>query len=105
MYEITGEDLKIKNLSDGKTTIWREKRETGYDHPTQKPIELVKRAILNSSRKGDIVVDTFGGSGSTLITCEKTGRVCATMELDPQFACVIIDRWEKLTEKKAKKIK
>ena len=103
-YEIEGKDIKVKRVMDGKTTIWHEKRETGYEHPTQKPVELVKRAILNSSRKGDIVVDSFGGSGSTLITCEKTGRRCATMELDPQFATVIIDRWEKLTEKKAKRL-
>lgn len=104
LYEIEGKDLKIKKVADGKTTMWREARETGYLHPTQKPIELVKRAILNSSRKGDIVIDTFGGSGSTLITCEKTGRRCATMELDPVFATVIIDRWEKLTEKQAKRV-
>jgi len=104
LYEIEGKEMKIKRIADGKTTVWREKRETGYDHPTQKPIELIKRAILNSSRKGDLVIDSFAGGGSTLITCEKTGRICAAIELDPIYASVILDRWEKLTEQKAVKI-
>ncbi len=103
-YEVVGEGLKILKVKDGLTTIWREKRESNYEHPTQKPIDLVKRALLNSSKKGDIVIDPFGGSGATLITCEKTDRVCFTIELDPAFADVIIDRWEKLTEQKAIKI-
>lgn len=73
-------------------------------HPTMKPIRLVSRFILNSSRQGDVVADIFGGSGSTLIACEQTGRNCYMMELDPHYVDVIIERWEKFTGQKAEKI-
>ena len=66
-----------------------------------KPIEVCERAILNSSQWGDIVLDLFLGSGSTLIACEKTNRICYGMEIDPIYCQVIIDRWEKFTGKKA----
>lgn len=66
-----------------------------------KPVELVERAINNSSKMGDIVLDGFGGSGSTLIACEKTGRVARLMELDPKYCDVIVKRWEDWTGKKA----
>ena len=66
-----------------------------------KPIRLVARLICNSSNRGEKVVDFFGGSGSTIIACEQTMRICYTMELDPKFCDVIIDRWEKMTGKKA----
>ena len=72
-----------------------------YVHPTQKPVELVEKAINNSSKSGDIVVDVFGGSGSTLIACEKTGRINCSMELDPKYCDVIIKRWQEFTGKKA----
>ena len=68
-----------------------------YVHPTQKPVELVEKAISNSSKGGDAVVDVFGGSGSTLIACEKTARDCYTMELDPKYCDVIIKRWQEYT--------
>jgi len=71
------------------------------EHPTMKPIELVARAIRNSSKKDNIVLDTFGGSGSTLIACEQLNRACYTMELDPVYVDVIIDRWEQFTGQKA----
>ena len=71
------------------------------EHPTMKPVPLVARAVQNSSRKGDIVLDLFGGSGTTLIACEQTGRKCRMMELDPKYVDVIINRWEQLTGKKA----
>lgn len=58
-----------------------------------KPIELCATAISNSSRTGDIILDTFGGSGSTLIAAEQTGRICYTMELDPLYADVIVNRY------------
>ena len=74
-------------------------------HPTMKPIELVANAIQNSSMEGDIVLDLFGGSGSTLIACEQTNRKCYMMELDPHYCDVIIERWENLTGKKAVKLK
>jgi DNA modification methylase len=76
-----------------------------YRHPTQKPVELARRAILNSSKKSDIVLDCYLGSGSTLIACEQTGRICYGMELDPGYIdVVIIERWENYTGKKAKKV-
>jgi DNA modification methylase len=71
------------------------------EHPTMKPIELVGRAIRNSSLVGDIVLDLFGGSGSTLIAAEQTNRVCYMSELDPKYVDVIIRRWETLTGRKA----
>ena len=74
------------------------------DHPTMKPIVLMAELIRNSSRKGEIVFDPFGGSGSTLIACEQLGRRCRMMELDPIYCQVIIDRWERLTGKKAERI-
>ena len=62
-------------------------------HPTMKPVEMLVYLLKNSSKRGDIVIDTFGGSGSTLIACEQTGRECRTMELDPKYADVIRKRW------------
>lgn len=73
-------------------------------HPTMKPIPLMARAIVNSTRKGQIVLDPFGGSGSTLIACEQMGRRCVTAELDPHYADVIIDRWETYTGREAVRI-
>lgn len=72
------------------------------EHPTMKPVALVAKAITNSSKKGDIVLDLFGGSGTTLIAAEQTGRRCRMSELDPKYVDVIVNRWEKLTGKKAK---
>ena len=73
-------------------------------HPTSKPIPLIGRLIDNSSRENEIVLDVFGGSGSTLIACEELDRICYMMELDPKYCDLIIARWEKLTGEKAKKI-
>lgn len=69
------------------------------EHPTMKPIELCAKGIQNSSNKGDIVLDMFLGSGSTLIACEQTGRVCYGTEIDPKYCQVILDRWANLTGK------
>ena len=66
-----------------------------------KPVELVERAIRNSSKSRDVVLDLFGGSGTTLIACEKTGRQARLIELDPKFVDVIVKRWEDYTGKKA----
>lgn len=74
------------------------------DHPTMKPVALIERLIENSSRTGDIVLDLFGGSGTTLIACENKKRKCRMMELDPHYCEVIIKRWEKLTGRKAELI-
>lgn len=86
--------------------IWHIQRKIGRDedHTTKKPIELVARALRHSAPKNGLVVDLFGGSGSTLIACEQLGRTCYTMELDPHYCDVIIKRWENLTEQKAVKI-
>lgn len=83
--------------------VWHMSRgATGeYVHPTQKPVELVEKAMNNSSKSGDMVVDCFGGSGSTLIACEKTGRHARLMELDPKYVDVIIKRWQDFTGKQA----
>jgi DNA modification methylase len=70
-------------------------------HPTMKPIELVERAICNSSKSRDIVLDLFGGSGTTLIAAERTGRSARLMELDPKYVDVIVQRWQQLTGREA----
>jgi DNA modification methylase len=75
-----------------------------YAHPTQKPVELSAQAITHTTLANDNVLDLFGGSGSTLIACEQTDRVCFMMELDPKYVDVIIARWEKLTGKQAQLI-
>lgn len=86
-------------------TVWDiEKDRNNTLHPTQKPIALPARAIKNSSKKGEIVLDLFGGSGSTLIACEQLDRTCYMMELDPRYCDVIIKRWETFTGKNAVKI-
>jgi DNA modification methylase len=72
-----------------------------YVHPTQKPVELIEKALNNSSKAGDIVLDVFGGSGSTLIACEKTNRESRLMELDPKYCDVIVKRWQEFTGKTA----
>lgn len=74
------------------------------EHPTMKPVGLVAYLIGNSSKAGEIVLDSFGGSGTTLIACEQLGRKCRTMELDPHYVDVIVERWEKLTGRKAEKV-
>lgn len=71
------------------------------EHPTMKPVPLIAYQIENSSKKGDAVLDMFGGSGSTLIACEKLGRKCYMMELDPHYCDVIISRWEQMTGERA----
>lgn len=74
------------------------------EHPTMKPVELFAYQIKNSSRKNEIVLDLFGGSGTSIIASEQTGRICYTCELDPKYCDVIIKRWETLTNKKAIKM-
>ena len=85
-----------------QSTLWHENKPVANRlHPTMKPIELVERALANSSKSGDIVVDLFGGSGSTLIACERRGRKARLMELDPRYADVIVKRWQEYTGKAA----
>lgn len=87
--------------------VWEIKRRASniMVHPTQKPIELCGRAIRNSSKRDEIVLDLFGGSGTTLISAEKEGRKAYLMELDPKYVDMIIKRWEAYTKKKAIKLK
>lgn len=88
-----------------ETTVARFERPfTSADHPTMKPVELIAWQMRNSSRKGETVLDLFGGSGSTLIAAEQLGRKCLMMELDPGYCDVIIQRWEKLTGREAELI-
>jgi DNA modification methylase len=82
--------------------VWFVDKPTANDlHPTMKPVSLVERAITNSSKSRDIVLDSFGGSGTTMIACEKTGRSARLMELDPKYADVIVRRWQEYTGEKA----
>lgn len=95
----------VKALLDEEavpTTVLHEDKPGRSDlHPTMKPVKLMARLIRNSSREGEIVLDPFGGSGSTLIACEQMRRRCYTAELDRAYAQTIIDRWETFTGKKA----
>ena len=85
-----------------QSDLWEIERPSRSElHPTMKPIELVQKSIVNSSKPGNIVLDSFGGSGSTLIACEQTNRRCRMVELDPQYCDVILARWEKFTGKTA----
>lgn len=97
----------LKKIYEQKipTTVIDEKKPTkDADHPTMKPVRLFGYQVTNSTRPGDIVLDTFGGSGTTIVACEQLGRRARLMELDPHYCDVIIARWEKLTGKKAEKI-
>ena len=99
--------VQLKNalleiLHETETDIIRENKPLKNDlHPTMKPIKLLAKLIQNSSNKGDVVLDLFWGSGSTLIACEQLGRSCYTSELDPRYVDVIIQRYESFTGKKA----
>jgi DNA modification methylase len=85
-----------------QSTLWQEKKPAANRlHPTMKPVELVERALLNSSKAGDIVVDLFGGSGSTLIGCERRGRRARLMEVDPRYSDVVVRRWQDYTGQQA----
>lgn len=87
------------------TTIIHEDKPLRNDlHPTMKPIKLCAKLIKNSSKPKQIIFDGFGGSGSTMIACEQTDRICYSMELDPKYIDVQIKRWEDFTGKKAIKL-
>lgn len=83
------------------TVLEFDKPSRNAEHPTMKPIDLLVYLIKNSSKENDIILDLFGGSGSTLIAAEQIQRTCYTMELDPKYCDVIIKRWENLTGQKA----
>jgi DNA modification methylase len=103
-YEIAlvfnrGEELTGKRIG----SVWKVGKDgaTTYAHPTQKPVALAEEAIDKTTRSGAVVLDLFGGSGSTLIACEKTGREARLMELDEKYVDVIVKRWQEFTGKKA----
>lgn len=88
-----------------QTTILEfDKPNRNGEHPTMKPVALFEYQLLNNTKGGDIVLDSFGGSGTTLIAAEKNGRVARVMELDPKYCDVIVKRWEEFTGKKAELI-
>lgn len=98
---------KMKRAEEqGQTTVWSMARDKvgEYVHPTQKPVELIVHALRNSSKSGDLVLDLFLGSGSTLIAADKTERVCYGLELDPKYLDVVIKRWEDYTGKTAEHV-
>lgn len=102
--QLNPQESAFLGTSDECDDLWEVGRDNGKEdsiHPTQKPVELARRAIKNSSREGEIVLDFFAGSGSTLIACEQLHRACYAIELDPRYCDAIIRRWETLTGKKA----
>ena len=86
-------EVESRSVSD----VWEFGRDGSGLHPTIKPVDLVSYGISNSSKRGDLILDLFGGSGSTLIACEKTGRINRSMELDPKYCDVIVQRWQEFT--------
>lgn len=112
IIKFQGFEVKIKGKAEGmvkrgkmRTDIWRyDKPNKSVEHPTMKPVAMVLEAIINSTQEGDIVLDPFLGSGTTLIASEKSGRVCYGLELDPRYVSVILERWSEYTKQKWKKI-
>jgi DNA modification methylase len=102
-YGWNADAARLAVVEDRKQSdLWEIERPSRSElHPTMKPIELVQKSIVNSSKPGNLVLDSFGGSGSTLIACEQTNRKCRMVELDPQYCDVIIARWEKFSGKTA----
>jgi hypothetical protein len=81
-----------------QSTLWQENKPAANRlHPTMKPVELIERALVNSSKAGDIVVDLFGGAGSTMIGCERKGRKARLMEIDPKYVDCTVRRWQEYT--------
>jgi DNA modification methylase len=100
ILRISGQNLQAEEVIG--STIRAEKPKRNAEHPTMKPVELILGMLKNSSRRGDFVLDLFGGSGSTLIACHKIGRKARLMEFDPKYCDVIVKRWEDFTGQKAK---
>jgi DNA modification methylase len=98
-------DLLRQVIEATQTTVLREDKPTKNDiHPTMKPVRLIARPMENSTVQGDIVLDPFGGGGSTLIAAEKHGRTCRMMELSPLYCDRIIARWEHFTGQQAERL-
>jgi DNA modification methylase len=85
-----------------QSTLWEENKPAANRvHPTMKPVELINRALVNSSKAGDLVLDLFAGSSSTMIACEKAGRSARLCEIDPKYADVGVIRWQEFTSREA----
>jgi DNA modification methylase len=98
LFGTNGDEVGTWNSGHDERDVWSIPREsTAYVHPTQKPVALAIRALSNSSNRNDIVLDLFGGSGSTLIAAQETNRTAYLMELDPHYVDVICARFQKLT--------
>lgn len=95
------EEYLLDHDKEETTVLYNEKPNKNKEHPTMKPIRLIARLIANSSKAGDVILDSFGGSGSTMIACEQLNRKCFMSELDPHYCDVIIKRWEDFTGQKA----
>ena len=110
LTEILNKDVSPGNRTIDDITdlfdIWLAKRESAqdYQHPTQKPVTLHEKPLKRCTKVGDIVLDVFGGSGSTLIACEQMKRTALLSEIDPVFCQVIIDRWQALSGEMAVKL-
>ena len=102
--QLQPEETMLLGTASDIDDLWEVSRDNHGDegiHPTQKPVELARRAIKNSSREGEIVLDFFAGSGSTLMGCEQLQRACYAIDLEPGYVDAIIRRWEKATGKQA----
>jgi len=99
--------IQIITAMKDESTTWEIKKDSvqSYKHPTQKPVDLCIRALINNTESQQSVLDLFGGSGSTMIAAEKLNRKSYTMELDQKYASVIVERWEQYTGEKAQKVK
>ncbi len=97
---IRGSDITVQRVRG--SVFFEDKPARNAEHPTMKPVALIQRQLSNSTNPGDVVLDLFGGSGSTLIACHQLGRVARVMELDPRFVDVIVQRWQDLTGRSAR---
>lgn len=103
-FKATNLELISNDGEENSSIVRFDKPKRNGDHPTMKPITLCAHGIMNSSKPGDKVLDMFGGSGSTLIACEQTGRHCRIIEFEPKYADVVIRRWETYTGQTANKL-
>lgn len=96
---MTADELRelVRNIYEFSTIMREDKPTRNADHPTMKPVPLIKKQVKNSTKRGGIVLDIFGGSGTTLLACEELDRSCYMCELDPKYCDVIIQRWETMT--------
>lgn len=100
VYVIRGEAMSVESFEG--SLIWHEKPARNAEHPTMKPVGIISEHLGNSTKRGDLVLDLFGGSGSTLIACHKDGRIARLMELDEKFCDVIVNRWQTYTSLEAR---